>query len=124
MMREQARELVIEQVPERARLDHCRNWHKLHVHRDGSLNWFETFDRNNDIIDDDAPSFAAIKNICVVGTGSHSCNCDYCNDAGFDSIDDAIHAAVVDSDLSGVEENMLANFDAIEVGYFDDEEQL
>lgn len=120
LLREAVRQMVIDNVTERAKYEHKRNYHKLHVWRDGSVVWSESIDRASDIIDHQAADFRAVESVACVGTGSYVCNCDYCN-ADYDTADDAIEAAVADSDLSAIEEEMLAKLDAIEVGYFDDE---
>jgi hypothetical protein len=154
-LRSAARELVIEQVPGAAHKGHERNYEKLYVHRDGDVRWTECINKSDELIDDqsDSRSIAAIPSVCTVGTGSFSCNCDYCNavfdqtgeDLAADSarfVDSAAQAearqkyrnehsyaseteavddAVANSDLEDLEALMLAQFDAIEIGYFDDE---
>jgi len=140
-LRSAARELVAESVTEAAALSHERNYHKLHIRRDGSVNWSESINRSDDIIDDRADEFAAVPSVITTGTGSFACNCDHCEDV-YDAADeamaveqgreydkaakyasraDAIADAVSESDLTDIENAMLAAFDEIPEGYFDDE---
>lgn len=120
-LRASAREAVSEFAREAAERSHQRNYHKLHVWRDGSVSWTESLNSTDDIIDRGAKHFAAVKSVISVGTGSYLCNCDFCEDKGFDSREEAICAAVDESDLSDLEAEMLKKFDAIPIGYFDDE---
>ena len=142
-LRTTARDLVIEQVSAAATKDHERNYEKLHIRRDGTISWTESIDKYGDIIDSGADHFAAIPSVITVGTGSCSCNCDYCDevynadeeanaladgrkydrDNKYDSDADAIADAVSNSDLEDMETDMLARFDEIETGYFDDEQE-
>jgi hypothetical protein len=141
-LREKARTAVHEEVQKRAELEHSRNYHKLHIRRDGSIHWTESIDRASDIIDDGADHFAAVKSVVCVGTGSCTCNCDYCNDVysaddeqlakdegrtykadeKYPTEHDAIADAIANSDLTEIEQAMLEQFDEIEQGYFDDEQ--
>src|SRR5208337_319090 len=140
-IRKTARELVIEQVSAAATKAHERNYEKLHINRDGSINWSECINKSDDVIDRYADHFSAVPSVITVGTGSFGCNCDYCDevynadveasclwiegkydrDNKYDSYADAIADAVSNSDLSDLESSMLASFDSIEIGYFDDE---
>ena len=120
---------------------HCRNYHRLHVWRDGSTTWDESINHSDDIIDQQADHFAAVQSLIVQGTGSCACNCDYCN-AVYDADDerrakddgrkynraekyqtqeDAIADAFADGDNSGIEDYMIEALDAIPVGYLNDE---
>jgi hypothetical protein len=140
-LREIAREAVIGQVQQAERYSHQRNYEKLHVRRDGTVSWFETINESSDLIDDQAETFCAIESVITTGTGSYACNCDWCNEvyhpdleklaqeqgrpydrsSKWDTQEDAIEAAVSDSDLTGIEAGMLQRFDAIAEGYFNDE---
>jgi hypothetical protein len=142
IMRSTARQCVIESVTERAGYEHRSNYHKLHIRRDGSVNWLEIINKSDDIIDDQADHFRAVRSVACVGTGSFACNCDFCSEvyhpldetlaieagrkydraAKYDSVAEAITEAISNSDLTGIEADMLAEFDAIPAGYFDDEE--
>lgn len=142
-LREQAGGLIGEEVAQAEKYSHQRHYHKLHVHRDGTVDWFYSFNRSDDLIDREARGFAAIPSVITVGVGGTSCNCDYCNniydptveaeaieegrpydrDEKFNSQEDALRAAVSDSDLSGLEHAMLKKLAEIPVGYFDDEEE-
>ena len=141
-LRSSARQTVIDSVSERATYEHKRNFHKLHVYRDGDVRWTEHINRSDDIIDSGADHFAAIPSVACVGTGSYTCNCDFRNEvysekdeayaieqgreydkaAKYADDDEAIADAVANSDLSDLEADMLAEFDAIPAGYFSDEE--
>ena len=142
-LRDTARELVADSVVEAAALDHQRNYHKIHIRRDGTVSFTESINRSDDLIDDGADHFAAIPSVATVGTGSVVCNCDYCNevynetdeqlakddgrsydkDAKYATHADAIADAVANSDLGDMESDMLARFDEIPAGYFDDEDE-
>ena len=121
-LRETARQSVIENVVEAAIKEHLQNYFKLHIFRDGEARWVEFSDRSSGIIDAQAKTFSPVPSIATVGTGGYQCNCDHCNDAGYESKSAAIDDAVGGSDLSELEASMLERFDAIPVGYFDDEE--
>ncbi len=121
--REIARKNVIDSVTEAATKSHGRNYHKLHVWRYGSVSWFESDNPSSDIIDAGADGFRAVRSVARMGTGGYDCNCDHCKDAGYANKADAI-ADAAGCDLSDIQESMLGEFDAIEVGYFDDESQL
>lgn len=137
-LRSIAQQAVIEAVTDRAAYEHMPNYYKLHVYRDGAVGWTEHIDRLSDIIDSHAEHFAAVPSVCCVGTGSYACNCEYCNarisalhsddepipQGCYETRDEAIQAAVADSDLSGLEADMLAQLDAIPLGYFNDEESV
>lgn len=141
-LRSAAQAAISEQLTEAARKGHERNYEKLHVYRDGSLSWFESIDKNSDLIDGEADGFAAIPSLITVGTGSYACNCDYCNmvysatdeanaladgrkyyarEDMYSTTDEAIADAVANSDLDDLERTMLDALDEIPVGYFDDE---
>ena len=142
-LRDKVRAAITDEVPERIAREHRQNYHKLHIRRDGTVHWTESIDQHSDIIDDGAADhFCAVKSVCGVGTGSYSCNCDYCNEVyselteelyrergddykrgkKYETQEDAISDAVCDSDQPQVEADMLAKLDRIEVGYFDDED--
>lgn len=143
MLRDTARQNVIDSVTEYATNSHLRNYYTLHIRRDGSVSWFEAPDANSDLIDPDASGFAAIASVGQTGCGGFGCNCQWCNevynareeaealDTGreynrankYASQDDAIYEAVSDSDLSGVEEMLLNALNEIPVGYFSDEDE-
>lgn len=140
-MRETARKNVIDSVTEAATKSHERNYEKLHVLRDGTVSWFESTNKSDDIIDRQADGFAAIPSVGTFGTGGYACNCDYCDEV-YSAVDeqnaiddgreydksakyatqtDAIADAVGNSDLGDIEAEMLRQLDSIEAGYFDDE---
>lgn len=140
-LRNAARELVTEEAHEAAKKAHARNHHKLHVRRDGTLNWFESINQSDDIIDDGADHFCAVRSVITVGTGSCACNCDHCDavyspeaeqdakergdaydrDSKYETAEEAILGAAGEN-ASYLEDDMLREFDAIPAGYFDDEE--
>jgi hypothetical protein len=142
-LRSAARQSVIDSVSDCAAYGHQRNYHKLHIGRDGYVRWAEHINQSDDIIDSGAERFSAIPSVACAGTGSICCNCDYCDevyyagdeqlakdqghyydrDAKYADEDEAIADAVANSDLSGLEADMLAEFDAIPAGYFNDEEE-
>jgi len=130
-LREQARDFVTDQAGKYAELDHARNYHRLHVRRDGSVAWTEFHDSSSDLIDGQANHFCAIHSVARVGTGSYVCNCDYCGSVVYPQnrqdettdrqLAEAVQMAVDDSDLDSIAAAMLEKFDGIEAGYFDDE---
>jgi hypothetical protein len=127
-LREKAIEMIQASVTEAATKDHQRNYEKLHVLRNGTVSWFESINKSDDIIDQHADGFAAIPSVVTVGTGGYGCNCDHCNEIGKTidgevvTAEDAIYNCVSDSDLSGLDSRMVDAVDEIEIGYFDDEE--
>lgn len=142
-LRDKALEAVIAEVETAVRKDHERNYEKLHVRRDGTVTWFESINRSDNLIDSEADGFQPIESVITVGTGSVLCNCDYCNDvynadeerealadgreydrdAKYDSRAEAIDDAVANSDLFETKDQMLERFDCIPAGYFHDEEE-
>ncbi len=77
-LRSIARELAIEQVSAAASKEHEPNYGKLHIYRDGSVRWTEHINQFDHIIDGEAEYLCAIPSVACVGTGSYSCNCEYC----------------------------------------------
>jgi hypothetical protein len=122
-LRDKVRAAIIDEVPERAAREHRRNYHRLHIWRDGTVSWSEYIDQHSDTIDSQADHFCAVKSACLVGTGSYLCNCDYCEDDGFETVEEAIANAVCDGDNNQIEADMLDALDQIEIGYFDDEDE-
>ena len=122
-LRTQAEELVRQSALEAAQKSHEKNYEKLHVRRDGTVSWFESINHSDDLIDDEAEHFCAIRSVITVGTGSYACNCDHCEDEGYESKADAIADAISDGAISDYEDQMVAAFTEIPVGYFDDEEE-
>ena len=141
-LRIKARQAVIAAVPDAATHQHRPNYHKLLIERDGTANWTEFLNKWEDLIDSDAYGFAAVPSVACVGTGAVVCNCEHCNDV-YNAVDEAraieegreydrsekyataeeaISDAVANSDLDSLEIDMLAEFEAIPLGYFDDEE--
>jgi hypothetical protein len=117
-----AHQNIIDSVTEAASKGHERNYEKLHVRRDGSVSWFESINASDDIIDGHADHFCAVPSVVTVGTGSYACNCDYCEDKGYETRADAIADAVAESDIAFLEESMLKALDGIPAGYFNDEQ--
>ncbi len=122
-LRTQAEEIVRQSAKEAAEKSHERNYEKLHVRRDGAVDWFESINKSDDLIDDGADQFCAIRSVITVGTGSCACNCDHCADEGYENKADAIADAISDGAIEEYEEQMIAAFAEIPVGYFDDEEE-
>jgi len=140
-LRSEARLKVIDSVAECADYEHRKTYHKLHVYRDGDVRWTQHLSQSDDIIDSGAARFQAVPSVACVGTGSHCCNCDYCDDVYYPEAealaieqgrkydkdskyaddDAAIADAVANSDLSDMEADMLEHFDTIPAGYFGDE---
>lgn len=115
--RDTARAAVIAEVGNRITKEHERNFHRLHVWRDGSISWREYINESDDTIDRHAASFQPVPSVALVGTGSCKCNCDWCADGG------TIDVTEIDgSALDDTETDMLAHFDEIQIGYFNDEE--
>jgi hypothetical protein len=121
-LRETARQNVIDSMREAAAFSHRRNFHRLHVRRDGTVTWFDSISKSDDIIDDRADGFAPIPSVGVWGTDGYACNCDFCSDAGYEGDIDAAIADAVGAGLDdSIEEEALRAFDEIPAGYFDDE---
>jgi hypothetical protein len=111
----------MDEITAAAAKEHQRNYQKLHVDRDGTVSWFESINRTDDLIDRNAPGFAAIASVITVGTGSVACNCDFCDDEAFANRDEAIDACIGEHGTQHIEDRMLEAFAQIPVGYFDDE---
>lgn len=115
--REIARAAVIAEVGNRITKDHELNYERLHVWRDGSISWREYINESDDTIDRHAASFQPVPSVALVGTGSCKCDCAWCADGA------TIDASDLDgSVLDEAQDDMLAQFDEIPTGYFDDEE--
>lgn len=115
--RETARQALAAEVPAYIQKQHEKNYEKLHVWSDGSLCWREYINQSDDTIDGRAARFQAVPSVACVGTGSVSCDCDWCRDGGdIESYD------MDGSENDAIEACMVEQFDTIERGYFDDEE--
>ena len=134
-IRQTAIEAIQAEVSTACANEHRRNYHRLHVRRDGTVDWSEYADQHSTLIDDSAKakarsaSISAIPDVIRVGTGSYACNCDYCNAVGkpegYQTDDDAIADAVGAADTDEIEARMLAELERLcPVGYFDDEEEF
>jgi hypothetical protein len=115
------------EVGEAAANAHQGNYHRLHVRRDGTVHWSEYNDQNSTLVDDsrddDGGNISTVPDVIRTGTGSVPCNCDHCEDVGYETVEDAIADAVADADTSGIEEGMVEQFARVcPVGYFEDEE--
>jgi hypothetical protein len=121
-LRQAVTDQITEYVGQAAIYSHHRNYHKLHINRDGSLSWFEAINKADDLIDRKADHFCAVQSLITVGTGSCKCNCDWCDNDEYDTQDDAIADAFADSDITWIEENMIYRLNQLPIGYFDDEE--
>ena len=130
-LRSTARTAVAAEAHEAATREHRQNYHRLHVRRDGTLHWFSSHNRSEDIIDDQAVRFAPVQSVIVVGMGDLVCNCRWCANVGpecadhrgdyYETQDEAIADAVCESGTGDIEDQMLAEFARIPAGYFDDE---
>lgn len=120
-LREQAKAAMRSEVTAAARKSHERNYEKLHVRRDGTVSWFESINKHDDLIDSEADGFRAICSVITVGTGSVLCNCDFCEDEGFADRAEAIDAAITEHGTYQIEQDMEAAFSQIPQGYFHDE---
>lgn len=125
-LRQMARQYVIDSVTECATKSHEQDYNKLHVWRDGTVSWSESFSKSDDIIDRQASDFRAVESVACVGTGSLVCNCPHCDlvgtPNGYTTQAEAVRDSIGEYGTGDVEEGMLAEFDAIPAGYFDDEE--
>jgi hypothetical protein len=121
-LREQAIAAAQEMKYEVACIFHKRNYWKLHIWRDGRITLDESINQSDDLIDSQADHFCPVPSIITIGTGSVPCNCDWCQDEGYDSLDEAIADAVSEGGCDvGVDfDEAIGN---IPVGYFDDEEE-
>jgi hypothetical protein len=143
-LREAARQIITDSVFEAADKDHRYNYHKLHVYRNGTVSWSEHVNSSSDFIDSAAKHFTAVRSVTTRGTGSHNCNCEFCNSvyseqdeqlaqengqeydksAKYATVEDAIIDAISESDVDALREDMLNELDRIPVGYFTDEEEV
>ena len=113
-IREQVYDLVAAQAAQACINQHSRNIHTLYATPDGRVYWSENVSRNSwDVLAGTADPVALIYQ---AGNGSQGCECDACM-AGDDPAEWAGDGA---ADLVY---ELIANMDAIEVGYFDDEQE-
>lgn len=122
--REQARLAVSAEATAAATKMHQRNYHRLHVWRDGTVSWHEAINQSDDIIDREADGFAPVASVALVGTGSMRCNCDFCDCEDYVTRDEAVAAAVEEFGNWDIEQMMLEDLDAIVYGYFNDEREV
>ena len=114
-IREQVYDLVSEQAAQACINQHSRNIHTLYAETDGRVYWAEDVSRNSwDVL---AGTSDPVAVIYQAGAGSCGCNCDACM-AGDDPAEWAGDGA---NDLL---HELIANMDFIEVGYFDDEQEI
>ena len=113
-IREQVSEAVSEQAAQACINQHTRNIHTLYAMPDGRVYWGEEVSTNSwDVIAGTVDPVAAIYQ---TGTGSCGCNCDACM-AGDDP------AEWAGDDANELLDELIAKVDAIDVGYFDDEQE-
>ena len=108
-IREQIYDLVSDQSAQACINQHTRNIHTLYAMPDGRVYWGEEVSTNSwDVL--------AGTVIYQTGTGSCGCNCDACM-AGDNP------AEWAGDDANELLDELIAKVDAIEIGYFDDEQE-
>jgi hypothetical protein len=113
-IRKQLYEAVSNQSAQACIYQHTRNIHTLYAMPDGRVYWGEEASTNSwDVL---AGTCDPVAVIYETGTGSCDCNCDACR-AGDDP------AAWAGDDANELLDELIARVDAIEVGYFDDEQE-
>jgi len=112
MIRDRVIEAVSEQSAQSCINQHTRNIHTLYAMPDGRVYWSEEVSTNSwDVI---AGTVDPVAVIYQTGTGSCACNCDACM-AGDDPTEWA------GDDAGELRDELIAEVDAIAVGYFEDE---
>ncbi len=117
-IRETVREEIDEHVREMLVKEHETNYCRLYVESDGSLWWSEEVDRST-YSPRGRDDIRETPSLCMVGTGSISCNCDWCS--GPDAVESAEEIDFDEEACEAAQEEMERNLDEIEIGYFDDE---
>lgn len=113
-IREQVSDAVYEQSAQACINQHTRNIHTLYAMPDGRVYWGEEVSTNSwDVI---AGTVDPVAKIYQTGTGSCGCNCDACSNG-----DDPTEWA--GNDAGDLQDELIAKVDAIEIGYFDDEQK-
>ena len=113
-IREQLCETVSDQSAQACINQHTRGIHTLYAMPDGRVYWGEEISTNSwDVL---AGTVDPVAVIYRTGTGSCGCNCDACM-AGDDP------AVWAGDDANDLLDELIAKVDAIEVGYFDDEQE-
>jgi hypothetical protein len=113
--RSSTRRLVIQYLRDAAMKQHAENYQRLYVQTDGSLHWAPSLESSGTGL---CPGEMCI---LTVGRGADQCSCDYCKNEGPETLQEAIEEAVELGQLKDLEWRMLAAFDGISNGYFDDE---
>lgn len=114
MIREQVYDAVSDQAARACINQHTRNIHTLYAMPDGRVCWSEESSTNSwDVL---AVTVIPVAIIYRTGTGSCGCNCDACV-AGDDPVEWA------GDDANELLNELIANVAAIEVGYFNDEQE-
>ena len=113
-IREHVHGAVSDQSAQACINQHIRNIHTLYAMPDGRVYWGEEVSTNSwDVLSGTVDPVAVIYQ---TGTGSCRCNCDACM-AGEDP------AEWAGDDANELLDQLIAKVDAIEVGYFDDEQE-
>jgi hypothetical protein len=112
-IREQIYDLVLDQSAQACINQHTRNIYTLYAMPDGRLFWGEEVSTNSWHVL--AGTVDPVAVIYQTGTGSFGCNCEACMDGD----DPAEWAGDYANELL---DELIAGVDAIEVGYFDDEQ--
>ena len=116
-IRDRVEQLMEGEIGNALRRSHEGNYETLYVTREGYLYWREEIDSATRDIDDD--EFAPMPHLIQVGTGSISCNCDWCQ--GPNAVEETWTIDFATEEYSEMYDRMLARLTEIPVGYFDDE---
>lgn len=120
IIRQAVESKIEDQLTEALRKQHELNYEKLYVSRDGDLWWSEDVNRDTQLIDREAEGFAGVPYLIQVGTGSCSCNCDWCD--GPNAVEDTNDIDFESDEYDEFRRQMLDNLAQIDTGYFRDEE--
>ena len=126
-IREQVRQLVSGQARAACIYQHTRNIHTLYAMPDGDVYWSENVSTSSwDVLPGTATRVAVIYR---TGTGRCGCSCDACRDGVEYARGAYLIRQVLDpaewagDDAADLVDELIANMDFIEVGYFDDEQE-
>lgn len=114
-IREQIYDAVSDQAMQACINQHLGNIHTLYAMPDGRVYWAQEVSTNSwDVL---AGTVTPVAQIYQTGTGSCDCNCDACVNG-----DDPAEWA--GDDANELLDQLISQVDEIEIGYFDDEQDV
>lgn len=118
-IREAVAAAIEDQICEALRNRHEMHCHRLYVSRSGELWWSEEENSNNYLAECGDNGLFPVPYLAQVGTGSHRCNCDWCE--GENAVSSTSEIEFEGGEVDEMRTMMERRLEAIEAGYFNDE---